>query len=415
MEKMEREEKKLYSKMLKGKDSLLAKKNLGELKEKYGALKDKLKNSELVKARQYLPKLDSLNTALKFLNANGMGDKVKDALAKTELLKNKFQQAEEIKKFIKQRREQLKEKLENLDMVRQLRQINKQVYYYASQIKEYKEMLNDPTRIEKKALEILSKTRWFQEFFRKNSMLASLFRIDDPANPASMASIAGLQTQAQVQGLIQQRIRSVGPNGAQLFQQQIASAQGQLRSLQSRIISKGGSSSEDIMPEGFKPNAQKTKSFLQRLEYGTNLQSQKGNSYFPNSSDLAFSLGYKLNDKSEIGIGASYKLGLGRGWNNIRFTNEGIGLRSYVDWKIKGGLWISGGYEMNYRSSFGRIDALKDLNSWQQSGLLGLSKTVPIKSKFFKKTKVQALWDMLANKNKPRTQAVIFRVGYSFK
>ena len=427
LDKMQSQEEKLYKKMLKGKDSILAKTQLQELKQKYTGLKENMKSPQVLsKTRHYIPKLDSFNTALKFLDANGAGDKVKAALAKTELLKSRFQQAEEIKIFLKQRQEQLRQQMEKLGLVKQLKQINKKIFYFTAQLKEYRQILNDPAKIEKKALELLSKSRWFQDFFRKNSQLASLFRLPDPNNPVSMASIAGLQTRAQVGALIQQQIQSAGRNGAQVFQQQMQSAQGQIRSLQNSIINRTGgesANSADIMPEGFKPNPEKTKSFLKRLELGTNLQTQKGNNYFPNSSDIALSLGYKLNDKSIIGIGASYKLGLGRGWNAIKFSSEGVGLRSFVDWKIPlspkggvfGGIWITGGYEMNYRQAFNRIEQLRGLDSWQQSGLLGLSKTVPVKSKFLSRTKVQVLWDMLAGRQVPKAQPVVFRVGYSFK
>jgi hypothetical protein len=52
---------------------------------------------------------------------------------------------------------------------------------------------------------------------------------------------------------------------------------------------------------------------------------------------------------------------------------------------------------------------------WQQSGLLGLSKVFDVKSKFFKKTKLQLLWDFLSYQQVPKTQAVLFRIEYGFK
>jgi hypothetical protein len=87
------------------------------------------------------------------------------------------------------------------------------------------------------------------------------------------------------------------------------------------------------------------------------------------------------------------KLDLGHGWDHMELSSQGAGLRSYVDWKLKGSIWISGGYEMNYKSMFNSIDQLKNLDAWQQSGLLGLSKVFDVKSKFVKKTKLQLLWD----------------------
>jgi len=64
---------------------------------------------------------------------------------------------------------------------------------------------------------------------------------------------------------------------------------------------------------------------------------------------------------------------------------------------------------------FNSIDQLKNLDAWQQSGLLGLSKVFDVKSKFVKKTKLQLLWDFLSYEQSPQTQAVLFRIEYGFK
>lgn len=412
---LQKKEEKLFKKMLSGKDSLFAKAKLDEVKSKYASLKTKLKSPAIAsKAKQYIPNLDSLSTSLKFLDENGVGGKVKDALAKTESLKDKFQQAEEIKNFIKQRKEQLRQQFEKLGMVKQLKKINREVYYYAAQLKEYKEILKDPKKVEKKALELLSRTKIWKDFFSKNSELASLFNLPGSGNdPANMANLAGLQTRTQVNNLIQQQIASGGPNAQAQFQQNIKSAHSELNDLKNRFMKAGGSSSNDELPD-FKPNNQKTKSFLERLEYGTNIQTQKASSFFPVTSDIALSVGYKLNDKSIIGVGSSFKMGWGQSWQRIKVSSQGVGLRSFVDYKLKGSFWISGGYEMNYRNAIHNITQVQNLSAWQQSGLIGVSKVISLKTKLFKKTSIKLLWDFLANQQVPRTQPIVFRVGYSF-
>lgn len=403
-------------------DSSAAKQLLETSRARFQQLEEKLKNPG--KLNQYIPGLDSLSTSLNFLQANNqfvsqakeVKEKLGDAISKVDALKVQLQKAETIKAFLKERKELLKQSLEKFGMVKELKQLNKQVYYYAQQLNEYKAILKDPKKIERKALELLSKTKLWKEFFRKNSMLASLFRLPggDPNDPANMASLAGLQTRAQVNNLIQTQITAGGPNAQQQLQQNLQAAQSQLNQLKNRVLQMGGGSSDADMPEGFKPNNQKTKTFLQRLEYGANIQSQKATNFFPVTSDIGLSLGYKLNDKSVIGIGASYKLGWGRGWNNINITHQGVGLRSYVDIKLKGSFWISGGYEQNYRTAFTDFDQLRNRSSWQQSGLIGISKVVSLKTKLFKKTRLMLLWDMLSYQQIPRTQPVVFRVGYNF-
>lgn len=421
LKKLQKQEEKIYKKMLRGKDSLQAKAALTDIKNKYSSLRDKLKNpAPQNPIKQYIPRLDTLSGVVKFLDKNGVSGNIKNVLAKTEGLQNRFQQAEEIKQFIRERKQQLRQQLERLGLSKQLKKFNKAAYYYSTQLKEYAAILKDSKKAERKALELLSKTKLFKDFMRKNSMLASLFRLPgDPDDPTTQASLAGLQTRAQVNNLIQQQIAAGGPNAQAQFSQNVQEAQSQLNQLKNKIMQHGGSSDME-MPEGFKPNTQKTKRFLQRIEIGTNLQTQKASNYFPVTSDIGLSLGYKLNDKSVIGIGASYKMGLGKGWNHIRFTSEGMGLRSFIDWRIKRSLWVSGGYEQNYRSRLiGVLQASPSGGglegaSWQQSGLIGLSKLISLKSKFFKKTKLQLLWDFLSSKQIPKTQPILFRVGYNF-
>ncbi len=416
--RLQKREAKMKRKLMKM-DSLAAKNVFANTDDRYKELEQRLKASQ---AGQYVPKLDTMLTSMKFLEQNPQflsqakeaKDKLKDALSKVNGLKDQFQKAEEIKKFLKKRKQFLKEQLSRFGFAKELKKLNKEVYYYSQQVAEYKEILKDSKKAERKAIELLSKTKLFKDFMRKNSQLASLFRLPgDPNDPSTQASLAGLQTRAQVNNLIQQQIAAGGPGAHQQFSQNLQAAQSQLNELKNKISQFGGGSSDAEMPD-FKPNNQKTKSFLQRLEYGTNIQTQKANSIFPVTSDIWLSLGYKLNDKSVIGVGTSFKMGWGTGWRNVRISSQGVGLRSYVDYKLKGSFWLSGGYEMNYRTEIREFAQLQDKSAWQQSGLLGLSKVVSLKTKFFKKTKLQLLWDFMSYQQIPQTQPIVFRIGYSF-
>lgn len=405
-------------------DSLKSASIFGKTEQQQKQLKQKLENTT---GKYFIPSLDTLGTSLKFLYQNPQllsindktREKLEDALESVNALENKFKNAEEIKNFLRERKKHLQEQLSQIGAkyIKQFKQFNKQVFYYGEQLNEYKTLLSDHKKAERKALELLSRAKPFKDFMRRNSQLASLFRLPaDLDDPSAQASLAGLQTRAQVNNLIQQQLAIGGPDAQQKFRQNIEEAQNHLNQLKEKSLknsSQGNSSDEEI--EGFRPNNQKTKSFMQRLELGTNVQSQKPNGYFPVTSDIGLSLGYKLNNKSILGIGASYKIGWGQNIRNITITHQGVGLRGFVDWKLKGSFWMSGGYEMNYRNQFNRIDVLKELSAWQQSGLLGMSKIVSLKTKFFNKTKLQLLWDLLSYRQVPRTQHIIFRIGYSIK
>lgn len=424
---LQKRQAKLRNKLYK-KDSLSAKNIFSEAENRYQLLQQKFDNPDQV--TQYIPFLDTLKTSLKFLGENkeylskakSIQGKLDGALDNIEGLEDKLQHAEQVKQFLNEQKQFLKEQLEKFGMVKQLKKLNKDVYYYGRQINEYRDIIKDKKKIERKAVELLCKTKLFQDFMKKHSMLASLFRmpVDDPNDPAYLQSLAGLQTRAQVNQLIQNQIAAGGPGAQQQLQNNIQQAQSQLQQLKNKIAEYGNGASDADMPD-FKPNNQKTKSFLQRLEYGMNTQTTRGNGFLPVSSDIGLSAGYKLNDKGIFGIGASYKMGWGKDIRHIKISHQGIGLRSFIDyklnaanWKILEGFWLSGGFEMNYRSEFKKIDELKDYSAWQQSGLIGITKKLPVNLKFFKNTKLQLLWDFLSYRQVPRGQVLMFRVGYNF-
>ena len=420
LRKIEKQELRLYRKLWE-KDSSKAKELFGDVRSRYKSLQSAA--AERAKhlsnfSKVYSGKLDSLSTAFTFLQNSPvinpeLQSKLKEGLRSINGLKGKLNETDQIRKFLKERKKILSEHLEKFGLAKELKQFNKQVYYYQQQINEYKETLDNPAKLEEKLLGLLARIPAFRDFFASNSQLGSLFSLPGSANN-NPASLAGLQTRASIMQDLQNRFGNAS-NVQQLVQQNINSAQEQLNELKNKVnqYMPAGGSSDDELPN-FKPNNQKTKSFWQRIELGTNFQNQRSRGLLPVTSDVGLSAGYKLNDKSIIGIGASYKMGWGQSIRNINISSQGAGLRSFIDIKLKGSFWISGGYEMNYQSEFNRIEALKDFSAWQQSGLIGLSKVVSLKTKFFKKTKLQLMWDFLSYRQIPRTQPVIFRIGYNF-
>jgi len=254
----------------------------------------------------------------------------------------------------------------------------------------------------------------FKEFWQKNSYLAALFPM--PSNYGTSQALAGLQTRSSVQNVIAQSVSTTtvsGLNGQQYFQQSIDAAQAELNKLKDKLnkFSRSNGSSNMAMPD-FKPNDQKNESFFKRLEYGFNIQSEARQYGLPATSDLALTLGYKLSDNKRFGIGASYKLGWGNGFQDVHITSEGIGLRSYVDVKAKGSIWLSSGFEYNYLSRFKSLQDLHDnVDVWQRSALAGLSKKYKIGRK---EGNIQLLYDFLHNLQTPPSGALKFRAGCTF-
>ncbi|MBC9930378.1 coiled-coil domain-containing protein [Chitinophaga qingshengii] len=359
------------------------------------------------------PYLDSLQNSLAFLKGSGdllkqskgITDKLNNATQSMDALKDKLQQAEAIKSFIRERKQQLKEQLSQYTgFTKDLQKMNKEAYYYAQQLKEYKEIFKDKKKAEQKAMEIIKKVPAFNDFMQKNSQLAGLFNLQGAS--ASAQSLEGLQTRSQVEQLIQQRLGS-GPNAGAAVSQQMAEARSRLNELKSKFPDLDNAAD---MPD-FKPKEMKTKSFLQRLEYGSNIQFQRSNKFFPTTSDIAGQVAYKFHKNGSAGIGASYKLGMGTGFNDIHFSGQGASIRSFIDWKLKGTFYLNGGYEQNYQPDFASV-ANGVGQAWTPSGLIGLSKKYKINSKL--KGNMMVLFDFLYNQHVPRTDPIKVRMGYNF-
>lgn len=405
-------EEKLLRKLARN-DSAKAAELALDSRRKYNQLLQKL--DEPSGKLPYVPYLDTLKTTLKFLHDPEVRERVGLSVTSSDKhfaiisnLEGELKNADQIKSFIKQRQLMWKDKLIGGRLLKSFKKMNKDFYYYSAEVQALRKRLRDPDWLEMKAFNALKKLPAFNKFMSDHSELASMFRLSGQSTTLASSSspeLAGLQTRTAIQQRLQQQF---GSDGVQQLSSNISAAQEQLSAAQSQVVQLGANSS-DIETPDFKPNSQRTKSFKERLEFGTNLQSQPSSRFLPTSSELGVSMGYKLNDYSTVGLGISYRWGWGKPFNDIKITHEGTGLRSFIDWKLKGSLFITGGYELNYQSSFQRIDILKDLTKWQSAGLIGLTKRYEIGRV---SGNMQLLWDILSYRQVPKSNAVKFRFGY---
>lgn len=431
LEKMARREQRLKEKLSKA-DSAGASRLFANSGQQYAGMIQKLNGDSTVHSKAttgttYLPYMDSLQTSMRFLQQNpqllNAGKDVglaQQASAQLQQTQSRLNATEEVKAFVQQRKELIKQYLSRYTNLpsgldKEYQGLNTEMYYYAQQVQRYKDMLNDPDQLEKKALSLLNQTSAFQAFMKSNSQLASFFSLPGNAsNPATpQAALAGLQTKDQMQQLMQGQIAPGGTGGMSTLGQNVQSAQSQLSALKDKI-SKYGAGGENIESPNFTPNDQKTKPFWGRLEYGVSLQTSRTNYNFPTVTDLGLSVGYKLNKNNSVGLGASYKLGWGSGIGHIALSSQGVGLRSFLNIRIKNSWSATGGLEYNYETPFSSLKQIDHLSDWTQSGLIGVSKTVSVKSRLLKKTSLQLLFDLLSFRQVPKTQPILFRVGYGF-
>lgn len=373
---------------------------------------------------QYLPYADSLQGALGFLNKNpglitasaATQGKMQASLANVQQLQAKLQYAEGIQQFIQTRKNLMQQALSGFTKVpsgltNALAGYKKQAYYYSDQVRVYREALNDPGKLLSASLSLLSQVPAFSNYMKKNGFLAGLFGV--PAGYGSAAAMDGMQTRDQILGMIRSKIGSGGSGGASTLQNSLNAAHQDISKLQNKLSALGAGSGGMDMPD-FKPNQQKTKTLWQRLEYGVTFQTSPSSYYYPTTTNIGFTVGYKLSDNNSVGVGASYLTGWGNSFQHMALSSQGVSLRSFLQLKIKSSFYATGGLEYNYEQPFSSFQDIRSLSRWTPSGLIGITKTISMKSSVFKKTQVSLLWDFLSYYQLPRTEPVIFRVGYSF-
>lgn len=415
LSRLARREERLKRKLAR-KDPEAAARIFGNVNGRYDSLTNKL-SAKTEKFRNfYDPHLDSMSTTLNFLKQNNAVvnsasiSKINSSLSEYSDIQQQLNRVNFIQESLKSRQTYLQEQLSNFGLAKEFKKYQGTLYYYRAQAQEYRNIFNEPKKLEAALLKAANKIPTFRNFFNKHSQLASLFRLPVTDEP-SFADLPGLQTRAMVMQNLDERLGS-GPNVNQMMGSSIQAAQSGLDGAKKKINQLGNNGADLDMPD-FKPNTEKSKSFLRRLELGSNIQSVKSNTFFPVTSDIGLSLGYKFSQKAVAGVGASYKLGWGRDIRHISISHEGVGLRTFLDVKIKSSFWLSGGGEMNYRTRINDFEQLKNQSDWQKSALLGVSKKYKLSGKF--QGNMQVLYDFLHRQNVPASSPLIVRFGYHLK
>jgi hypothetical protein len=288
LQKLVRQEERLNKKLLQSDSNAAKQLFASDVADQYRVLAQKLRSDSgrIVSSMgpEYLPYADSLQSSLAFLNANSalvsssklQPADVQRSLYRVRQLQAKMQDADQIKQFIQQRKQQVTQYFAQYTHLPpgvsvMLNDYKKQLYYYSEQVREYREMLNDPDKMLKTALTLLNKVPAFASFIKTNSFLVGLFGI--PADYGTAAGLQGLQTRDQVFGMIQSQIGAGGSNASSALQNSLQTVHQDLDKIHDKLDALGGASGDMEIP-GFKPNRQKTRTLLQRLEYGTNIQTR---------------------------------------------------------------------------------------------------------------------------------------------
>jgi len=302
----------------------------------YAAFDRRLQNDPGTNHQQlsgvYQPHVDSLQTALAFLkgspqllrpmattsdiHAADAGSvsperlaQINTASAQLQAIQAKLQDAGRIKGYMQERKQAIAQYIaSHADLQPALAKpfagMQRTMYYYSAQVNEYRSMLNSPDKLEQQALGMLSILPAFASYMSVHSQLGSLFSL--PGGGSATRALAGLQTRSQISEAATSHLKDAAAGGSsnQSSNSAAATAPGAVASqlaLYKSKLSQLGAGSSDIDAPNFRPNDQKAKLFLHRLQYGVDLQTSQTTYYFPTTTSFGVSLGYcKSSAKSVL-------------------------------------------------------------------------------------------------------------------
>ena len=359
---------------------------------------------------EYLPYLDSAVGMISFIANKGSEiEGLAEALNKVKSFQKEISKAQELQKQLQQKVALIDQFLKShqqklLKIQGKLNKLNTTVAEYSSKIRTIKESFRNPSKIQEQALAMLSKNKQFAEFMKQHSFLSGLF--PGSSSPTNTDKSIGLLSRSILNEQIGKRLNS--------SLEQIAPIAAKMSA------SNNGSGGEDPLKAltGSIPcntfRTPKMESGERKYEFGFTLQTTRVSSIYPSMADFALTAGYNIQKKLSIGGGISYKMGMGTGINNIKITNQGLGFRSYADYKWKKTFFLTAGFEMNYMKPFSELRTIAIIDKWTSSGLIGVTKKIDFSSSFVKSMRIQLFWDFLAQGRMVQTQPVLFRIGYTF-
>jgi hypothetical protein len=287
--------------------------------------------------------------------------------------------------------------------------IERDVFYAKGKISEWKKIAEEPSKAEELALEYLQGTKGFNLNTEENSSAGSA------ANSTTGSSMSademeklGYQTKRQVMAGLQQKFGSnLGAVGASLGKD-IDKWQGQTQNITSAFnetkqsVQKLRSTSKPR----FKINPMKGLPFMMRIEkqygFNTSRAAVQGNSTErPALLSLSAGAAYRQSPKLKLSLALGADIGLGKNWNNIHFSFEGLGVRSFANWEWQYGIGLYGGYERTFRLSpfrktkgtqTGIEPSIHQKSGYSEAVVLGLTKGYKINAKW--NGQIQLLYDI---------------------
>lgn len=281
--------------------------------------------------------------------------------------------------------------------------IEKQVYYAKQKMNVFRQMEEDPSAAEDKAMECLQGTEGFDKYMDKSTAGPNSMQSLGPNATAADLQKMGLQTKQQVQAALQQKFGSNLGGISQKMGDQIKTFQDKTKDISTaKQTFQSFRHIKNIHKPSFKINPMRGLPFWKRIEKQYNFQTTRATvDGQPAILQLSAMAGYRQSPKLSYGIGVVEATSLGQNWTNLHLSFQGIGLRSYAAWQWQYGIGVYAGYERLYKqAAFGSnttadqslTPSLHSTSSYSESVLIGLTKSYHINDKW--NGQIQLLYDI---------------------
>lgn len=156
----------------------------------------------------------------------------------------------------------------------------------------------------------------------------------------------------------------------------VANGRNEARSSKDQTVNNRNVSTRHEKSE-WKKNPLKSKRLQDRLYYGAYFQADPRTKYFPTTGTINCLLGFQLTANLNIGVGLSYLLGFDKQRLSSRdiqqpFTMNGYTLKSCLNHRLKGPIYLLGSYELSDRSFNESIRVHSGNNTYHIAVLTGI-------------------------------------------
>ena len=155
-----------------------------------------------------------------------------------------------------------------------------------------------------------------------------------------------------------------------------------------------------------RPNPYKDDPFLKRIKLGGNFQINKND---PASVDISAQAAYLLNQRARLGTGLSYRVTVGKNFQQVDFKDQVLGIRSFFDYTVYKSIYLEGLMEWA-RARPKESTEISTHHIWTKAIMLGAGNRFNITKKL--KGTFTVLYNFSYNENSPNPSPWMFRVGF---